>query len=145
MPVARCTSVDLTPANCQDRAMRRGLGSLVVALGLSLGTAALLLVPSRVHDVSSPPPPVVGQTQPETSPAALTLNCGSVISPGPQWNSEGGTCEGVLEGRRAEALVVGLLGALAGAWALVRFLLSVMRPRPRAGLASSPNAVSAGE
>ena len=145
MPVARCTSVDLNLLARQDQAMRRGFGSLVVALGLSLGTAALLLVPSRVHVLSSPPPQVIGQTQLDTSRAALTLNCGSVISPGPQWNSEGGTCEGVLEGRHAEALAVGLLAALAIAWALARFLLSLMRPWSRAGVASSPNAVSAGE
>ncbi|MCU1589613.1 MAG: hypothetical protein JWP11_869 [Frankiales bacterium] len=99
--------------------MRRGLVSLGVALGLSLGTAALLLVPSRVHVASSTMPQLVGQTQVQTAPAQ-TLDCGSVISPGPQWSSEGGTCQAVISGRRSDALAVGVLASLAVTTAAIR-------------------------
>lgn len=111
----------------QHQPVRKGLGLLLVGVTLSLGTAALLLVPSRVHVASSPLPTVVGQAQSRPAPAQ-TLHCGSVMSPGPQWNSEGGTCQGILSGRRSDALAVGLVASLAVIAAAIRLLSPTARP-----------------
>ena len=53
--------------------------------------------------ISAPP------LAPQTSPA-MVLDCGSVIHHGPQWNPNGGDCEGRLVGRMSAADGIGALG-----------------------------------
>lgn len=90
--------------------------------------ALVLLTPSHVRVPRGPLPAVAGQAHGEVAPAQ-TLDCGSVIWPGPNWSSEGGTCNDSLSERRRLAIPVGLMTALAAAFSVVGWTRALLRAR----------------
>ena len=106
---------DACPAIRVDTAgmfVRRG--ALLAALMCAVGVCLLLFAPVHIHVAGGSLPVVVGAAPPlapqDTPP--MVLDCGSVVHHGPQWNPNGGDCEGRLVGRKLAAEGIGALGVL---------------------------------